>query len=174
MLGNCPDQFKDLTLNKDGPQVEGIQGGLVIEGTGTFNFHIEDNKRAVLPLALIIFKVGCHVESSMRCLKTALTIKRLPHLVAFAAAGKAPYHVPTICFDMDFFSIGVNTFTLVTMGNRLEQFEDLTLNKDGPQVERIQGGLVIKGQQAPSIFTLKTMREHCITLKSPTANTCLV
>ncbi len=40
----------------------------------------------LLPLALIAFKVGCQVENSVRRLKAALTIERLPKLVAFAAA----------------------------------------------------------------------------------------
>jgi hypothetical protein len=46
-MGNHPDQFEDLTLKKNGPKEEGIQGGLVIKGKGTFNFHIEDNEGAV-------------------------------------------------------------------------------------------------------------------------------
>jgi hypothetical protein len=81
----------------------------------------------------------------MQRLKTALTIKHLPHLVAFVAADKAPYQVPTIRFNMDSFSIGVNTFALITMRNHPDKFENLTLKKEGPKVEGIQGGLVIKG-----------------------------
>jgi hypothetical protein len=72
-------------------------------------------------------------------------MKHLPLLVVFAAADKAPYQVPTIHFNTDSFSFGINTFALVTMGNRLDQFEDLTLKKDVPEVGGIQGGLVIKG-----------------------------
>jgi hypothetical protein len=37
-------------------------------------------------MALIAFKVGCQVKNSVRRLKAALTIERLPKLVAFAAA----------------------------------------------------------------------------------------
>jgi hypothetical protein len=44
----------------------------------------------LLPLALITFKVGCHVEPSLHRIKVALTIKRLPKLVAFAAATQLP------------------------------------------------------------------------------------
>jgi hypothetical protein len=36
-LGNCPDQFKDLKMHDD-MEVEGIQGGLDIKGTGTLSF----------------------------------------------------------------------------------------------------------------------------------------
>jgi hypothetical protein len=42
-LGNCPDQFEDLKTHND-TEVEGIQGGLDIKGTGTFKFHIKDDK----------------------------------------------------------------------------------------------------------------------------------
>jgi hypothetical protein len=40
----------------------------------------------LLPLALITFKVGCHLEHSLHRLQAALTIERLPKLVAFAVA----------------------------------------------------------------------------------------
>jgi hypothetical protein len=42
-LGNHPDQFEDLKEHND-MEVEGIQGGLSIKGTGTFKFHIKDTK----------------------------------------------------------------------------------------------------------------------------------
>jgi hypothetical protein len=71
----------------------------------------------LLPLALIIFKVGCHVEHSLHRIKVALTIKRLPKLIAFTAATKLPYQVPRIRFDTNSFVIGVNTFASITLGN---------------------------------------------------------
>jgi hypothetical protein len=47
-MGNRPGQFEDLKHHKeDDTEVEGIKGGLAIRGTGTFKFHIEDNKGAV-------------------------------------------------------------------------------------------------------------------------------
>jgi hypothetical protein len=100
----------------------------------------------LLPLPLIAFKVGCRVKSSMRHLKGALTIKRLPNLVAFAAADNSPYQVPRIRFDMDSFVISVNTYTLITMGNRPDQFKDLTHHKDKneTEVEGIKKELGIK------------------------------
>jgi hypothetical protein len=99
----------------------------------------------LLPLALINFNFGSCIKSSMRSLKVALTIKCLSNFVAFAAADKSPYQVPKVCFDMDSFVIGVGTFTLVTMGNCPDQFEDLTLNKDRTEVEGIKGRLEMKG-----------------------------
>ncbi len=45
-LSNHPDQFEDLKEHDD-MEVEGIQGGLSIKGTGTFKFHIKDNNRGV-------------------------------------------------------------------------------------------------------------------------------
>jgi hypothetical protein len=102
----------------------------------------------LLPLALIIFKVGCRVECSICRLKAALTTKRLPNLIAFAAANNLPYQVPRICFNMDFFVIGIDTYALVTMSNCLDQFKNLRLHKDedDTEVEGIKGGLVIKGK----------------------------
>ncbi len=45
-LGNHPDQFEDLKEHND-MEVEGIQGGLSIKGTGTFKFHIKDDEGGV-------------------------------------------------------------------------------------------------------------------------------
>ncbi len=81
----------------------------------------------LLPLALIVFKVGFCVNYSMRHLKMALTIKHLPNLVAFAAATNLPYKVLRIRFGTNSFVIGVNTNASVMMGNHLDQFEDLKL-----------------------------------------------
>jgi hypothetical protein len=101
----------------------------------------------LLPLALIAFKAGCRVEHSMRRLKVALTIERLPKLVAFAAATNLPYQVPRIRFNADSFVIGVNTYASITLGNHPNQFKDLKFHseKDNTEVEGIKGGLDIKG-----------------------------
>jgi hypothetical protein len=101
----------------------------------------------LLPLALIVFKVGCCVKHSMRPLKAALTIKCLPNLIAFAAATNIPCKVPRICFNTNSFVIGVDTYTLVTMENCPDQFKDLKLynGKDDTEVEGLKGGLEIKG-----------------------------
>jgi hypothetical protein len=45
-LSNHPDQFEDLKERND-TEVEGIQQGLSIKGTGTFKFHIKDNEGGV-------------------------------------------------------------------------------------------------------------------------------
>jgi hypothetical protein len=45
-LGNHPGQFEDLKMH-DNLEVEGIQGGLDIKGTGTFKFHIKDDEGEV-------------------------------------------------------------------------------------------------------------------------------
>jgi hypothetical protein len=47
--GNHLNQFEDLKLHskKDEAEVEGIKRGLDIKGTGTFKFHIKDNKGGV-------------------------------------------------------------------------------------------------------------------------------
>jgi hypothetical protein len=83
----------------------------------------------------------------MHHLRAALTIKRLPNLVAFAVATDIPYQVPRIRFDTNSFVIGIDTYALVTMGDRLDQFDDLTLHngKNNTEVEGIKEGLEIKG-----------------------------
>ena len=83
----------------------------------------------------------------MHHLRAALTIKRLPNLVAFAAATNLPYQVPRIHFDTNSFVIGIDTYALVTMGNRLDQFDDLKLHngENNTEVEGIKEGLEIKG-----------------------------
>jgi hypothetical protein len=82
----------------------------------------------------------------MRRLRAALTIKRRPSLVAFAAATNLPYQVPRIRVNTNSFVLGINTGALVTMGNRPDQFKDLKLHngKDDTEVEGTKGGLVIK------------------------------
>ncbi len=45
-LGNHPGQIEDLKMH-DNTEVEGIQEGLDIKGTGTFKFHIKDDERGV-------------------------------------------------------------------------------------------------------------------------------
>ncbi len=49
MLGNHPDQFEDLKMHSenDDTEVEGMNRGLDIKGTGTFKFHIIDDERGV-------------------------------------------------------------------------------------------------------------------------------
>ncbi len=93
----------------------------------------------LLPLALITFKVGCHVKHSLSRLWVALTIEHLPKLVAFATATQLPYQVPRICFDTNSFVIGVGTLTSVTLGNH-PKFEKIKLHskKDEAEVEGIK------------------------------------
>ncbi len=98
----------------------------------------------LLPLALIVFKVGCQVKNSVRCLEAAPTIERLPKLVAFAAATQLPYQVPRIRFDTDSFVICIDTFTSIMLGNHPDQFEDLKMHNN-TEGEGINRGLDTKG-----------------------------
>jgi hypothetical protein len=99
----------------------------------------------LLLLALISFKVGCHVEHSLCHLWAALNMHQcLPKIIAFATSTTLPYQVPSIRFDTDSFIIGVDTFTSITLGNHPDQFENLKTHND-TEVEGIQGGLGIKG-----------------------------
>ncbi len=54
-LCNNPDQFENLKTHDD-TEVEGRKGGLGIKGTGTFKFHIEDNKGGVHLIKIPISK----------------------------------------------------------------------------------------------------------------------
>ncbi len=99
----------------------------------------------LLPLALISFKVGCHVEHSLHRLRAALNMHQCLHkIVAFAASTTLPYQVPSIRFDTDSFVIGMDTLALITLSNHPDQFEDLK-EHNGTEVEGIQGRLSIKG-----------------------------
>ncbi len=100
----------------------------------------------LLPMALIAFKVGCQVENSVRCLKAALTIKRLPKLVAFAAATRLPYQVPMMRFDTSSFVIGIDTFASIMLGNHPDQFEDLKMHNN-TEVQGIKGGFRHQGHR---------------------------
>jgi hypothetical protein len=53
-LGNHLHQFEDLKSHseKDDTEVEGINGGLDIKGTGTFKFHIKDDKGGMHPIKI--------------------------------------------------------------------------------------------------------------------------
>ncbi len=63
-LGDHPDQFEDLKEHND-MEVEGIQGGLSIKSTGTFKFHIKDDKGGV---HLIKIPNSKHVPDLKVCL----------------------------------------------------------------------------------------------------------
>jgi hypothetical protein len=99
----------------------------------------------LIPLALISFKVGCHVKHSLRRLRATLNINQcMPKIINFAASTTLPYQVPRIHFDTNSFFIDIDTFALITPGNHPDQCEDLRTHND-TEVEGIQGGLGIKG-----------------------------
>ncbi len=65
--GKHLDQFEDLKKHseKDNTKVEGIKGGSDIKGTGTFKFHIADDKGGV---HLIKIPNSKYVPDSKVCL----------------------------------------------------------------------------------------------------------
>jgi hypothetical protein len=98
----------------------------------------------LLPLALISFKVGCHVEHFLCRLRTALNMHQcLPKIVAFAASTTLPYQVSSIRFNTDSFVISIDTFSSITLRNHPDQFENLKTHND-TEVGGIKGGLGIK------------------------------
>jgi hypothetical protein len=68
----------------------------------------------------------------------------MPKIVTCAASTTLPYQVPRIRFNTNSSIIGIDTFTLITLGNQPDQFENLRTHDD-TEVEGIQGGLGIKG-----------------------------
>ncbi len=83
-LGNHPDQFEDLRMHNN-VEVEGIQGGLGIKGTGKFKFHIEDDEGGI---HLIKISSSKYVPD----LKVYLLLPH--HLAQEAKEGKGPLPCP--------------------------------------------------------------------------------
>jgi hypothetical protein len=96
------------------------------------------------PLAFLCYKVACRVERffhGLRCMfQRPDILQRIPYQ---SERGQSKL-LPTMCFDTNSFTIGIDSFASVTMGTQPDQFEDLILDT-GQSVQGIQGGLSIKG-----------------------------
>jgi hypothetical protein len=98
----------------------------------------------LLPLAFLSYKVGRQFERSFHGLRRMFQRPDILQRIACQSMRGQSKLLPTMRFDADSFTIGINSFASVTMGTRPDQFEDLMLDT-GQLVQGIQGGLSIKG-----------------------------
>jgi hypothetical protein len=98
----------------------------------------------LLPAAFASFRVGCHVELFVRHF-TGPPI-RDPICLAHQSKAMLQLTPPPVRFDSDSYPIGVDNHASRCMANAPRLFEDLHLNKDKGQVDRINSGLDIAGQ----------------------------
>ncbi len=98
----------------------------------------------LLPAAFAAFRVGCHIESFVRHF-TGPPI-RDPTCLAHQSKATLQLAPRPVRFDLDSYPIGVDNHASRCMANAPHLFEDLHLNKDKGQVDRINSGLDIAGQ----------------------------
>jgi hypothetical protein len=105
----------------------------------------------LVPLAVSLFKVGCHIKSSLhlcwlRKIMASCCLRELPSITAptYAALSSRVDSILAIRFDSDSYPIGVDCHASRCMANNPHLFEDLKLNAVG-EVEGIKLGLDIKG-----------------------------
>jgi hypothetical protein len=96
--------------------------------------------------AFATFKVGCRVESFLRCFLGPPIWD--PTCLALQSESTLQLMSLPVTFDSDSYPVGVDNHTLKCMANAPHLFEDLRLNNDKGQVDRINSGLDIAGQRA--------------------------
>jgi hypothetical protein len=98
----------------------------------------------LLPLAFLCYKIGCRVERSFHGLRCMFQRPDMLLRIAYQSERGQSKLLPTMRFDTNSFTIGIDAFASVSMGTRPDQFEDLILDT-GQSVQGIHGGLSIKG-----------------------------
>jgi hypothetical protein len=98
----------------------------------------------LLLAAFAAFRVGCRVESFVRCF-TGPPI-RDPTCLAHQNKAMLQLAPPPVRFDSDSYPIGVDNHASRCMANAPHLFEDLHLNEDKGQVDGINSGLDIAEQ----------------------------
>jgi hypothetical protein len=105
----------------------------------------------LVPLAVSLSKVGCHIKSSLHLcwlgkIVASCCLRKLPSITAptYAALLSAVDSVLAIRFDSDSYPIGVDYHASCCMVNAPHLFEDLKLEAVG-EIEGIKKGLNIKG-----------------------------
>jgi hypothetical protein len=100
----------------------------------------------LVPIAVSIYKVGCHIEGHVREILASCCLRELPSITGptYTALLNAVDHISAICFDSDCYPIGINTHASQCIVNAPHLFEDLKLGDVG-EVEGIKLGLDIKG-----------------------------
>ncbi len=98
----------------------------------------------LLPAAFAAFKVDCCVEYFIR--RFSGPPIRDPTCLAHQSEATLQLAPPPARFDLDSYPIGVDNHASRCMANAPHLFEDLHLNEDKGQVDRINSGLDIVGQ----------------------------
>jgi hypothetical protein len=124
------------------------------------NLHGETMRTYLFPALFTAFKVGCRVESFLRQCSGPVC----SHL-AFQSE-QTPTTLP-VQFDSDSFLIGVDSHASRCMVNDTHLFENLRLNKNNGQVNRIADGLAIKGERTFKFdITDNDGKRHTIKIKN--------
>jgi hypothetical protein len=98
----------------------------------------------LFPAAFATFKVGCRVESFIRHFLGSPIWD--PNYLALQSETMLQATPPPVRFDSDSYFIGVDNHASRCMANAPHLFEDLRLDNNKGQVDRINSGLDIAGQ----------------------------
>jgi hypothetical protein len=126
----------------------------------------------LVPIAVSILRVGCHVEGRLRNLLASHHLRELPSFLwpTFTTLSNAVDRTRNICFDSNSYPIGIDTHTSCYMVNMPHLFKDLKLGDVG-DVEGIKSGLDIKGT---GTFKFKINDNNCMTHKIKIPNSLYV
>jgi hypothetical protein len=100
----------------------------------------------LVPIAVSIFKVGCHVKGWMRVILASYHLRELLFVPrpTYTTLLSAVNRTTAVCFDSDSYPIRINTHASHCMVDAPHLFKDLKLGDVG-EVEGIKSGLDIKG-----------------------------
>ncbi len=98
----------------------------------------------LFPAAFAAFKVGCRVESFLQRFSGPPIWD--PTCLALQSESMLQAAPPPVRFDSDSYRIGVDNHSSRCMANSPHLFEDLHLDNDKGQVDKINSGLDIAGQ----------------------------
>jgi hypothetical protein len=121
----------------------------------------------LVPIAVSVFRVSCRVEGRLRELITSHRLSELPSFprLTFTTLLSAVDLTRAVCFESDFYPIGIDTHASRCMVNAPHLFEDLKLGDEG-EVEGIKSGLDIKGTGTFK-FTIKDDNSMMHKIKIP-------
>jgi hypothetical protein len=100
----------------------------------------------LVPIAVLLFKVGCRIEGRVRVIVTSPQLRELSSItvLTYTTLSSVVGCILAIQFDFDSYLIGINTHASRCMVNTPHLFKDLKLREVG-EVEGIKLGLDIKG-----------------------------
>jgi hypothetical protein len=100
----------------------------------------------LVPIAVLLFKVGCCIEGQVREILTSCCLRELPSItrLTYTALLSVVDRISAIQFDSDSYPIRIDTHDSSCMVNAPHLFKDLKLGEVG-EVESIKLGFDIKG-----------------------------